>query len=681
MVSFLNEGILIALLAVTIPLLLHLMNRQNRLKIKFSSIRFLKTIEDKRIKKIKIYQILLIVLRSLIILFLVLSFARPTVTSKTAFNRYSAGSTAVIILDNGINMQAYDKAGSRFNRAKDKLISLRSAFNTTDNVVVFSAHEPENTLTDSVQIAAVSCSYGRVDWQQCLEMARQHFQNHPNYNQDLFIISDFQFHYPAFESALAKLESIRIHLLNIFNQRINNISIDSLLIKNKIFEVGKPLNIDVMVHNSSPYQNDNIELHLFINGQRHAYQKFNLQAAEIKTIALSCQLKGDSQLVGYVELNDDDLPADNRYYFSLNLPDSIHVLYVDDSISSHFDAALNALELNTNIRITREKYVSWAGKRFDHFQIIFLSNLATVPAVLLNRLKSFLDQGGSLILMPGDRTDIPEFNRICHELNFNFTLSEIKTVSQNGEYYSLRASDWNQPIFSDMFRKSATDLSNPIFTKYFKIRPGTSNEILLSFNTGDPFILNSPSNKRSVFLICSYIDDPWTDFQYKGTFLPLLLRMLLLAATNADYLNQSLVIDQPMFLRIKVPENAQELSITSSAGEKTKIINPLNNSRIVLDNHILSLPGNYTLYCDNQELSTISVNADTRSLIPPYINLDILHRDIPNLNILNENDDLIQSVTEQRAGIELFNLLILLVLVTLLAETGLIKLIEGGKIS
>jgi mannose/fructose/N-acetylgalactosamine-specific phosphotransferase system component IIC len=76
MLSFLNGGILIALLAVAIPLLIHLINRQNQIKIKFSTLRFLKTIEEKRIKKIKIYQLLLILLRSLIILFLVLSFAR-----------------------------------------------------------------------------------------------------------------------------------------------------------------------------------------------------------------------------------------------------------------------------------------------------------------------------------------------------------------------------------------------------------------------------------------------------------------------------------------------------------------------------------------------------------------------------------------------------------------------------
>ncbi len=680
MLSFLNGGILITLLAVAIPLLIHLINRQNLIKIKFSTLRFLKTIEEKRIKKIKIYQILLILLRSLIILFLVLSFARPALTSKSTLAGSAAGRTAVIILDNGINMQAYDKAGSRFKRAKDKIALIRSQFNENDNVLIFPAQQPEKILTDSSQLAVLPFSYCGADWHRSLETAREYFQAKPNYNRDLFIISDFQFHESVLEPLLQELKDIKIYLVNIYNQSINNVSIDTLLIKNKIFEAGKTLNLDVSVHNSSPIPNENAELHLFIDKQRIAFQNFNLQAFEQKNIALACQLKTNPKLEGYVELSDDDLAGDNRYYFALTLPDSIRVLFVDEINSPYLDAAFNSIETNTSIRFTREQYTSWAGKRFEQFQVLFLSNLVNVPAVLINRLKTFLEQGGSLILLPGDRTDLSEFNKICAKLDLDFYLSERKEASAAGDYYSLKSADWQQPIFSDIFRNVTTDLSNPVFSKYFKVIPGAENDVLISFNTGDPFILNVSDQQRSVFLICSYIDDSWTDFQYKGTFLPLLLRLLLLGATNVDQLNQSLTIGQTAAFQFELPENYRELYIKSAESDKIKIITDLNSSGIVLDPYTIQVPGNYKLYTDANELSTISVNAGTLCLLPPYPELQDLVKSLPAGRLIREDDDLAEIVRENRSGIELFNVLIFLVIITLCIEIALIKSIEGTKI-
>jgi hypothetical protein len=679
MLSFLNGGILIALLAVAIPLLIHLINRQNQIKIKFSTLRFLKTIEEKRIKKIKIYQLLLILLRSLIILFLVLSFARPALKSKSTLAGSAAGRTAVIILDNGINMQAYDKTGSRFKRAKDKITLIRHQFNKNDNVLIFPAQQPEKILTDSIQLAALPFSYCGADWNRSLKIAREYFQARPNYNRDLFIISDFQFHEPAFESALHELKDIKIYLVIIGNQGINNVSIDTLLIKNKFFEAGQTLNLDVSVHNSSPVPNDNTELHLFIDKQRIAYQKFNLQGFEKKSIAMACQLKANPKMEGYVELSDDDLAGDNRYYFALTLPDSIRVLYVDEKNSPYLDAAFNSIETNTNLRFTREKYTSWAGKRFEQFQVLFLSNLVTVPAVLISRLNTFLEQGGSLILLPGDGTDLSEFNKICVKLNLAFYLSERTEASAAGDYYSLKSGDWQQPIFSDIFRNVKTDLSNPVFSKYFKVVPGKNNDVLISFNTGDPFILSVSDQQRSVFLICSYIDDSWTDFQYKGTFLPLLLRILLLGATNADQLNQSVTIGQAATFRFKLPENYKELYLKSADSEKIKILTALNQNGIVLDPYSIQVPGNYKLSGETDELSTVSVNAGTRNLLPPYPDLPDLAKGLPNSQLIHEDDDLAELIRENRSGIELFNMLIFLVIITLCIEIALIKSIEGTK--
>ena len=127
MFTFLNSIVLSALFAALIPLLIHLFNKQKTKRIKFSSLRFLKKMEKRLLKKVKIYQILLIIIRTLLILLLVLAFARPTISGAwSILQEPSANTTAVVILDDGLNMRQYDTSGNRFNRATAKLNQVLS---------------------------------------------------------------------------------------------------------------------------------------------------------------------------------------------------------------------------------------------------------------------------------------------------------------------------------------------------------------------------------------------------------------------------------------------------------------------------------------------------------------------------------------------------------------------------
>ena len=76
--TFLNGAFLFAALAALLPLLIHLISRRRVATIDFSSLRFLKELERKRIRRVRLRQILLLIVRSLIILAAALSLARPT---------------------------------------------------------------------------------------------------------------------------------------------------------------------------------------------------------------------------------------------------------------------------------------------------------------------------------------------------------------------------------------------------------------------------------------------------------------------------------------------------------------------------------------------------------------------------------------------------------------------------
>src|SRR5690554_5352452 len=122
---FLNPLALIGLAAATIPILIHLFNFRKPRRVDFSSLQFLKELERRAMRRMKLKQWLLLALRTLAIAFLVLTFARPTVESAWAsvFGARVEMATAVII-DNSQSMTVRDSQGELFDQAKELAASL-----------------------------------------------------------------------------------------------------------------------------------------------------------------------------------------------------------------------------------------------------------------------------------------------------------------------------------------------------------------------------------------------------------------------------------------------------------------------------------------------------------------------------------------------------------------------------
>src|ERR1035437_5159286 len=122
---FLNPAVLFGLLAASIPVLIHLFNLRKLKKIDFSTLAFLKELQKNKIRKIKLKQWLLLVLRVLIVLFLIMAFARPTLEGVAIGGTTSAAkTTAVFILDDTYSMSVVDGKGSYFNQSKGTIQEL-----------------------------------------------------------------------------------------------------------------------------------------------------------------------------------------------------------------------------------------------------------------------------------------------------------------------------------------------------------------------------------------------------------------------------------------------------------------------------------------------------------------------------------------------------------------------------
>ena len=119
MLTFLNAYLLPLLALSALPIIIHLLTR-HRVKVqKFSDLRFLEEIHKRQMRRMRLRQLLLLVLRTLIILFIIASFTRPALRGVDFGGLGAHEQTAVAILvDNSYSTGAIRGSADIFTHEK-----------------------------------------------------------------------------------------------------------------------------------------------------------------------------------------------------------------------------------------------------------------------------------------------------------------------------------------------------------------------------------------------------------------------------------------------------------------------------------------------------------------------------------------------------------------------------------
>lgn len=662
MLTFINSVFLVVLSAAVIPLLIHLFNRQRTKKISFSSLRFLKIMEKKRLKKVKLLQWLLILIRTLIIIFLVLSFARPILRSDITIPLGNTEKTVVIVLDTGINMFAYDKNGMHFQRAKRKLKEILGICNKNDEIYIINSVTGENIKPD--RIDNVSCKYTATIWPDVYSRCTEILKNTARIHKQVFIISDFLF------NALIQnnFDEIPVYYCLIGNQEINNFSVDTVMIKNSLLETGKPIVFEVTVSNRNKTSGDNIDIHLYIDDNRAAHQQIQINAGSSETIPLSFIPKEEKIYQGYIEISDDDLLVDNRFYFSFEIQSEIRMLLLENSSSLYLKAALEAITYKSNINAAYENFTTWKRQNLYDFQIILLDDPGTLDMKLIEKLDDFTNRG-SIIVLPGAKTKIEGFNNYFKNVFPGVRLENLNDVSRSTQFFTFKSSQFDQPLFEGIYRARYHSQDLPHFFKYYHLNAAHSVEKLLVFNNEDPYLIKDNGN----FLFTAYIDESWSDIQFKGIFSPLLVRLFQIAAVKASPIHKQTVPEHAVNITLKDDTGQNKYSIQYPDGHLQNLLPLIHNEQKIIHLNTLKDPGHYTVYNNQKPVTVINVNCDRKSIQPPFTAL----KNSGYQRIISEDIVIQKDILTSKAGVEFTLYTLIIVLILLATEHIIVKYIEG----
>jgi len=113
--TFLSPFFLWFLPLISVPIIIHLLAKRRSKLIDFPSLKFLKLLEQDALKKFNIKQLVLLIIRTLMILLIILAFARPRMDNSSGFS-LNSGSTDLMIIaldntaSNQINLENIDRS-------------------------------------------------------------------------------------------------------------------------------------------------------------------------------------------------------------------------------------------------------------------------------------------------------------------------------------------------------------------------------------------------------------------------------------------------------------------------------------------------------------------------------------------------------------------------------------------
>src|SRR5438874_8644254 len=144
--SFLNPGFLGALPLASIPILIHFLSRRRLPEVRFPTIMFLRALEPREIRRLRLRELLLLLLRTLALIFLIGAFARPSVEPRGAATR--AAAAVAVILDDSESMGARDEqARPRIEGARERALDIVDAARAGDEIAVTTTTGSDVPLT------------------------------------------------------------------------------------------------------------------------------------------------------------------------------------------------------------------------------------------------------------------------------------------------------------------------------------------------------------------------------------------------------------------------------------------------------------------------------------------------------------------------------------------------------
>jgi hypothetical protein len=699
-VEFLAPLMLLGAAGAAIPIAIHLIGRQRAPTVRFAAIDFLLGSDRKVARRLRLRELALLAARVLVCISIPLALAKPFTSCATDGPVIARGPQAtVIIIDNALPA-AYELDGQPLiARARARAKQLLSAMGPEADVALVATAEgartPEALVRNPLQlrdaIAALraeprpgdlSGALGRAG---ALLAASDHEQRH------IFVLSTLPAasvgpEPPAWPAGVSPEVTFIDPSAGV---ALADMAVVDVEVEPDPAAGSRGVRVTAELFNGGAVPFDDREVLLRIAGQVSARGAISLRPGERSAKRFATVLPPGARVADVVvELAPDALRANDRFFVRAELRDQVRTLLVNgdprtvrhDDELFYLEAALRPGDrADSGVSLTTTTVDDLPNQELASYDAVILANTPALDAALVERLATWVDRGGGLLIAVGDRVEADAYNaRMAPLLPQELRDPVDTTYGARGRERRERAErlaklETGHPVLA-IFRDQAEELLDARFETIALLGPTTrvdKRRVVARYTNGAAALIEAQRGDGRLMLFTSTLDRDWNDLPIHPGYLPLVQRAVrYLARKQADARRATALVGRRY--PIDLPPKLARLTVEGPGGGRTEIEGERLAGRDSIAFAATDTPGFYRVsFADARGREARSPEADFAINIDPRAQ-DLSRADAPPLPTTSPPGTRAEAPEQHRRRVELWHALAAALLALMLLEAALV---------
>jgi hypothetical protein len=549
--TFLAPLFLTALAAIAIPVIIHLLNLKKPKRVSFSTLAFFKELQKSTIRRLKIKRLLLLAIRVAAVILLALALSRPYLPPSVGLFTSTGPVLYGVLLDNGMYMDVIDENGPLLEQARDIGIELTDRARDQDRFIIMNTHGDvvrTGILTPAQARETLLATEATPGGTQLPERFGQLSATMQEWQGDartvFWLTTTFQAGKMGIETlSPADGVDLPVYVAALGSVNMANTVVSDLRSVGGVVGAGRPFTLEVMVSNTGTVPVVRHFVSLEIGGQLAGQYQAELAPGETRPYLFEIPARSPGDLTGRILLEGDLFPADNSYYFSINIPETREILLVtsDNPQDSYLRQVLEAgRQLQERIRLTTRTPAAFLQMSdFDGYDAIILDGLPDLPDAVTEPLLRHVQAGNGLVFYPSELGNLNSYNRFLVRTGagqitgFTGSFGSLTPVSRLGRIVE------GHPVLDTVFDKSESeDVRTTLPSLYYHLnyRPEAASAgfTILRTETGDPILVEQRFGNGTIMLSMLGNGAGWSALPGHPLFAPIAYRTALFAASTSS---------------------------------------------------------------------------------------------------------------------------------------------------
>jgi len=669
--QLLYPGFLWGLLAVGIPIAIHLLQLRRPQRVLFTNTGFIREVELTTMRRRQLQELLVLLARVLAVVALVLLFCQPFIPVADSGMRVTTGAVGVLI-DNSGSMQAPGQVQPQLvQEAANGAAVLGKSYGVGTHFKLLG--QRGGSLSGAAYRLAVA-SQRIVGAQRGWGDSRVQDAVQDEQFGSLFLFSDFQKNEvgPGFWQGIRR--SGEVVLVPQVARSLSNVYVDSVWLNDAFVRIRTNVGLHIRLRNGGSEAVADCPVKVLIAGRQVATFRVTIGVGQASETIAQVQLSDNKLALGQVVTGDVPVTFDNIYYFTMQPAAAIRILEVGPAPVTQRAYTNESL---FTYSFSKPQAVNYGELR--QANLVFLNEVPQVDTGLREALAGVVRRGGSVVVVP---TANPAARTSYHEL--------FRALGIGGEQWLASATELpvrqevvmpspRDPFFKDVFGAQPRQVVMPQVAPVLRL--GQAGADIMRLRDGDGYLTAYGNGAGRAYVFAAPFAKDYTDFTAHALFLPVLYRLAMLSYHT----------DQLPAYRLTIPSVA--LTVPAVAGARDEASYRLvkdslayipaqraQNGQLHLDVPTdLRTPGFYQLTNQGKVVTTLAFNADKReSELAAYSAAELrqlLGATHPNVRVLEggAQPEAIARYRTQQASQPLWRYCLLAVLACLLAETLLLR--------